>query len=128
MVIGTIGQGTAIGFTAHCKTSAKLPNPTLILRGQVKELKTNEISAMWTLATSLAYELKAAQEDVGRGTTLEEMEGYLNNTIGFWLAHFQPEMVVMSFRMVIKYGIKLNMKMPNWKEFLSRYGELVREA
>jgi MoxR-like ATPase len=128
MVIGTIGQGTAIGFTAHCKTSAKLPNPTLILRGQVKELKTNEISAMWTLATSLAYELKAAQEDVGRGTTQEEMEGYLNNTIGFWLEFFQPEMVVMSFRMVIKYGIKLNMKMPNWKEFLSRYGELVREA
>ena len=83
---------------------------------------------MWTLATSLAYELKSAQEDIGRETTQLQMEEYLNNTIGFWLEHFQAEMVVMSFRMVIKYGIKLNMKMPNWKEFLSRYGELVREA
>jgi MoxR-like ATPase len=128
MVIGTIGQGTAIGFTAHCKTSALLPDPRMILRGQVKELKTTEISAMWTLATSLAYELKSAQEDIGRETTQAQMEEYLNNTIGFWLEHFQAEMVVMSFRMVIKYGIKLNMKMPNWKEFLSRYGELVREA
>jgi hypothetical protein len=128
MIIGTIGQGTALGFTAHRKTSALLPDPSQILRGKVKDLQTKEISAMWTLSTSLAYELKAAKEDVGRGIDKETMEEYVDNVIGFWMEHFQPEMVVMSFRMVIKYDIKINMKTANWKDFYGRYGDLVRDA
>ena len=129
MIIGTIGQGTALGFAAHRKTSALLPDPTLILKGQVKELKTKEISAMYSLATSLAYELKAQSEEIGRGITNDDFQGYIDNTIGFWMDHFEPEMVVMSFRMVIKYGIKIDMKkISNWKVFYNRYGNLVRAA
>jgi len=129
MVIGTIGQGHAISFAAHRKTSALLPDPTLILKGQVKELKTNEISAMYSLATSLAYELKAQSEEIGRSIDDAKMQEYINNTIGFWMAHFEPEMVVMSFRMVIKYKITIDMKrLSNWKEFYKRYGTLVRAA
>lgn len=127
MVIGTIGQGTALSFAAHRKTSALLPDPTLILKGQVKELKTKEISAMYSLATSLAYELKAQSEEIGRSIDDAKMQDYINNTIGFWMDHFEAEMVVMSFRMVIKYGIKIDMKrIANWKEFYKRYGTLVR--
>jgi hypothetical protein len=126
MIIGTIGQGTALGFTAHRKTSALLPDPSLVLRGKVKELKTKEISAMWTLSTALAYELKAAKED--RDVDAATLEEYVDNVIGFWMEHFQAEMVVMSFRMVIKYEININMKTANWKDFYSRYGELVRVA
>lgn len=129
MIIGTIGQGTALSFAAHRKTSALLPDPTLILKGQVKELKTKEISALYSLATSLAYELKAQSEEIGRSIDDAKMQDYINNTIGFWMAHFEPEMVVMSFRMVIKYGIKIDMKrIANWKEFYKRYGTLVRAA
>jgi hypothetical protein len=127
MIIGTIGQGTALGFSAHRKTSALLPDPRLILKGQVTDLKTKEIAALYTLATSLAYELKA--QDADRDVTPEQMQDYLNNCIGFWMEHFQPEMVVMSFRMVIKYGIKIDMKkIANWKKFYERYGSLVRDA
>jgi hypothetical protein len=129
MVIGTIGQGTAYSFAAHRKTSALLPDPTLILKGQVKELKTKEISAMYSLATSLAYELKAAKEEIGRSIDDARMQEYINNTIGFWMEHFEPEMVVMSFRMIIKYEIKVDMqRIANWKEFYKRYGTLVRAA
>jgi len=129
MVIGTIGQGTALSFAAHRKTSALLPDPTLILKGQVKELKTKEISAMYSLATSLAYELRAMKDEIGRSIDDAKMQDYINNTIGFWMDHFEPEMVVMSFRMVIKYDIKIDMKrIANWKEFYKRYGTLVRAA
>lgn len=129
MIIGTIGQGTALSFAAHRKTSALLPDPTLILKGQVKELKTKEISAMYSLATSLAYELKSQSEEVGRSIDNDQFQDYINNTIGFWMDHFEPEMIVMSFRMVIKYGIKIDMKkISNWKRFYERYGNLVRAA
>jgi hypothetical protein len=129
MIVGTIGQGTAISFSAHRTVSSQLPDPRLILKGSVTDLKTKEIAALYTLATSLAYELKAQSELVGRDITNEQMQEYLNNCIGFWMDHFQPEMVVMSFRMVIKYGIKIDMKaIPNWKKFYERYGTLVRDA
>lgn len=128
MIVGTIGQGTALGFAAHRKTSALLPDPLLILKGQAKELKTKEMSAMYTLATSLAYELKSQLEEVGRTIEQDVFESYVNNTIGFWMKHFEPEMIVMSFRMVIKYGIKINKKLSNWQEFHDRHGKLVRDA
>lgn len=129
MIIGTIGEGTAINFAAHRETAGLLPDPRLILKGQVKELKTKEISAMYTLATALAYELKAQMEEIGRGLDHDEFQKYIDNTIGFWMDHFEPEMIVMSFRMVIKYGIKIDMKkIGNWKRFYDRYGDLVRQA
>lgn len=129
MIIGTIGQGTALSFAAHRKTSALLPDPTLILKGKVSELKTKELSAMYSLATSLAYELKAQSEEVGRTLDNEEFQQYIDNTIGFWMDHFEPEMIVMSFRMVIKYGITIDMKkITNWRVFYERYGDLVRAA
>lgn len=129
MIIGTIGEGTALSFAAHRKTAALLPDPTLILKGKVSELKTKEISAMYSLATSLAYELKAQAEEIDRGITNSEFQSYIDNTIGFWMKHFEPEMVVMSFRMIIKYGITIDMKkISNWKVFYEKYGDLVRAA
>jgi len=129
MIIGTIGQGAAISFAAHRRTSALLPDPTLVLKGMIKELKTKEISAMYSLATSLSYELKAQSAEVGRTIDDAKMQEYINNTIAFWMAHFEPEMVVMSFRMVLKYGIKIDTKrIASWKEFYTRYGALVRAA
>lgn len=127
MIIGTIGEGTARQFAVHRRTSALLPNPTLVLKGQVKELKTKEISALYSLATSLAYELKAMKEEIGRSIDEAKMMEYVDNTIGFWMDHFEPEMVVMSFRLILKYEVKIDMKrIPNWKRFYERYGDLVR--
>lgn len=128
MIAGTVGEGTALQFAAHRKTAALLPDPTLILKGQVKDLKTKEISAMYSLATSLAYELKAYHDTLGRDVDQEEFDKMLDNVLGFWLAHFEPEMVIMSVRMVLKYGIIIGMQLTNWKEFYGRFGDLVRAA
>jgi hypothetical protein len=129
MIIGTIGQGTGIAFEAHRRMTVNLPNPTLILKGKVSNLETKEISALYSLATSLAYELKTQQEEVGKGLDADTMMDYVNNTIVFLLAHFEAEMIVMTFRMMIKYGIKIDMKKcPGWKDFYARYGELIRKV
>ena len=131
MITGTIGQSTALAFAAHRKTAALLPDPTLVLKGQVTELRTKEISALYTLATSLAYELKAQSLEIGRSIDADTFQSYLDNTIAFLMEHLtnEPEMIVMWFRMVIKYGIKIDMKKTkNWKVFYERFGDLVRAA
>lgn len=128
MVAGAVGEGTALQFAAHRKIASKLPNPTLILQGKVKNLQTSELSAKYSLATSIAYELKEQYERVGDDLTREEFDDMFNNAIGFWLDHFQPEMVIMSMRMVLKYKVAINRKISNWKEFFSRFGELALGA
>ena len=133
MVVAAIGEGTALQFANHRKLAALLPNPTDILNGKVKELKTKEISALYSLATSLAYEIRTANETIDRpgGITQDQMNKYLDNTIGFWMEFFGAEMVIMSFRLILnpKYETKIQFnKIPSWKKFYNEYGELVRKA
>jgi hypothetical protein len=128
MIAGTVGEGTALQFAAHRKTAALLPNPTQILKGEIKDLQTKEISAMYSLATSLAYELKSCNQVLGREIKQDEFDTMLDNVLGFWLDHFEPEMVIMSVRLVLKYGITIGMHLANWKAFYERYGDLIRSA
>ena len=46
LVAGAVGEGLAVKFMNHRKVSGQLPNPSDILSGKVKDLKTKEISAM----------------------------------------------------------------------------------
>jgi len=43
LISGSVGEGLGIKFMAHRKVSSKMPNPTDILQGKVKEIKTKEI-------------------------------------------------------------------------------------
>jgi hypothetical protein len=130
MIAGTVGEGTAIKFMAHRKISANLPNPSDILSGKVKELKTKEISAMYSLSTSMAYELKAKYDVIGRSLKQEEFADLLDNCLGFWLKNFDPEMIIMATRLVfVQYGVKAQLrKLKNWTEFMKSYGHLIKEA
>jgi len=130
MINAAIGEGTGLQFSAHRKIASQLPDPQMILKGQVKDLKTKEMSAMYSLATSLAYELREAQGNVGRdGFTQDDMNVFLDNVISFWLKHFQEELTVMSARMILKYKVHLApKKLKNWDAFFDRFGELVRNA
>lgn len=121
---GTLGTGVGVSFTAHRKTSALLPNPSDVLQGKVTDLKTKEISALFTLAISMVYEINEARADknVSEETELE----YINNAVGFWMDHFQEEMIVMAARMVVRGGTAFNFKtLSNWKKFSKRYSKLV---
>ena len=130
MVSGAIGEGTALKFKAHRAVASKLPNPTLILKGEVTTLKTKEISAMYSLSTSMAYELKAVYDQIGRDITKDEFDGMLDNVLGFMMKNFDPEMIIMATRLVfVQYGVTANLrKMSNWPEFMKNYGHLIKEA
>ncbi|MFN9957235.1 MAG: hypothetical protein ACK55I_29375, partial [bacterium] len=63
MISGAVGEGLAVKFMAHRKVSSKMPNPSDILSGKVKDLNVKEISAMYSLTTSMCYELRDAVEN-----------------------------------------------------------------
>jgi len=130
MVSGAIGEGIALKFNAHRKVSSQLPDPTLILKGKIDNLKTKEISAMYSLATSLSYELKTVYDRIGKDVEQDDFNEMLDNMLGFCLKHFAPEMSIMSVRVLAtQYKMKLPLrKINNGKEFFEKYGDLVLSA
>lgn len=130
MVSAAVGEGIALQFNAHRAVSSTLPDPSLILEGKIDNLKTKEVSAMYSLATSLAYELKTVYDNIGRSVTQEDFNEKLDNMLAFCMKHFEPEMSIMSVRVLAtKYKMKLPLrKIKNGKDFFEKYGELVLAA
>mgnify|MGYP001560662601 FL=1 len=124
MVAAGIGEGIALKFKAHRAVASQLPNPTEILDGKVKELKTDNISAKYSLTTALCYELKDSFNN-----KKDEMNRF-DNFLEFVQNNFEAEMVVMACTIALgKYAIrpKFN-QLKNWKGFIAKYGTLIEMA
>ena len=79
MVAATVGEGLALKFKAHREVSGQLPNPTDILNGKVKDLKTDNISAKYALTTALCYELKEAFDNDDKGNEKDNFPDFMQN-------------------------------------------------
>jgi len=124
MVAAGIGEGLALKFKAHREVSGTLPNPSDILDGKVKDLKTDNISAKYSLTTALCYELKEAFDNDNDGNKK------FDNFLEFIQKNFESEMVVMGATVALsKYGIrpKFN-QLKNYKPFIAEYGKLIEQA
>jgi hypothetical protein len=130
LVTGTIGEGTGIKFMAHRKFASQLPNPTDILDGKVKELKIKEISAMYSLVTSMCYELKDAHEKLSKGKDAGKWHEMADNFFGYMMANFTTEVTVMGARVALT---QFNLpfvpgKLKTFDEFHKRFGKYVIAA
>jgi len=124
MVAAGIGEGIALKFKAHREVSGQLPNPSDILAGKVKDLKTDNISAKYSLTTALCYELKTAFDND------DDANPKFDNFLEFIQNNFESEMVVMGATVALsKYGIrpKFN-QLKNYKPFIAQYGKLIEQA
>ena len=125
MVAAGIGEGKALKFKAHRQIAGTLPNPSDILSGKVTQLKTDNISAKYSLSTALCYELKEAylNED-------KNLNSMFDNFMRFIMDNFETEMVVMAASIALgKYKIRVKFSdLINWKEFIKTYGALIEEA
>jgi hypothetical protein len=132
LVSGTVGEGLALKFFAHRKVSSKLPNPMDIFTKKVTELKTKEISAMYSLATSCAYELDDSwkNEYSKNKKTESKWHEMVDNCVKFMMDNFSVEITVMSVRaMLQQYNLPLNpAKMVNFGEFYQKYGKLILKS
>lgn len=121
MVAAAIGEGKALKFKAHREIAGQLPNPSDILAGKVKDLRTDNISAKYSLTTALCYELKEAHDND------KDVNGKFDNFLEFIQSNFETEMVVMACTIALgKYKIRVKFnQLKNWKPFIERYGKLI---
>lgn len=130
LISGAVGEGLAVKFQAHRKIASKLPNPTDILNGKVKKLNTKEISAMYTLITSMCYELKSECEKAQRSKKMDSWHKQADSFLKFMMDNFETEMVVLGARTALKtYQLPFSPKhLKSFDEFYKRYGSLIVEA
>jgi hypothetical protein len=125
LVAGTVGEGLAVKFMAHRKIASSMPNPSDILIGKVKELKTKEISAMYSLTVSLCYELKDASDKNDK-----KFDDKVNNFLRFSMDNFDTELVVMGIKLALtQYGLPIDPDAVDcFDEFHDRYGKYIKAA
>ena len=125
LVSGAVGEGLAVKFMAHRKVASKLPNPTDILAGKVKEIETKEISAMYSLTVSLCYELKDACDKNDK-----KFDDKVNNFLKFAMDNFDTELVVMGIKLaLIQYQLPIDPdEVACFDEFHERFGKYIEAA
>jgi len=127
LVSGAVGEGLAVKFMAHRKVASKMPRPEDILSGKVKDLEVKEISAMYSLVTSMCYELKDAIDNDVDDKTFHEMA---DNFFGFMMKNFETELVIMGARVALTtYNLPFKpTKLKNFDKFHKRYGKYILNA
>jgi|TARA_B110000503_G_scaffold11304_1_gene15365 MoxR-like ATPase len=125
LVAGAVGEGLAVKFMAHRKIAGNMPNPTDILLGKVKELKTKEISAMYSLTVSLCYELKEANDSGDK-----KFNDKVDNFLRFSMDNFDTELVVMGIKLALtQYGLPIDPdEVECFDEFHQRFGKYINAA
>ena len=125
LVAGAVGEGLAVKFMAHRKVAANMPNPSDILLGKVKELKTQEISAKYSLTVSLCYELKEASD-----ANDKKFDDKVNNFLRFAMDNFETELVVMGIKLALtQYALPIDPdEVECFDEFHDRYGKYIQAA
>ncbi len=125
LVSGAVGEGLAVKFMAHRKVASKLPNPTDILNGKVKDIKTKEISALYSLTVSLCYELKDACDKDDK-----KFDNKVNNFLRFAMDNFDTELVVMGIKLALtQYSLPIDPdSIECFDEFHERFGKYIQAA
>jgi hypothetical protein len=127
LIAGTIGEGLAVKFMAHRKIASRLPKPEDILSGREKDLKVKEVSAMYSLVTSLCYELKDAVEKKVDDKKFHEMS---DNFFKYMMDNFETELVVMGARIALTtYDLPFQpTKLKHFDEFHAKYGKYILQS
>ena len=125
LVAGCVGEGLAVKFMNHRKVSGQLPNPSDILSGKVKDLKTKEISAMYSLTVSLCYELQQAYEKKVKNWN-EQADRFFH----YMMDNFETELVVMGAKIALtNYKLPFDpSKLKSFDRFHKKFGKYVITA
>jgi hypothetical protein len=128
LVAGAVGEGLAVKFMAHRKISGKMPEPSDILSGKVKDLAVKEISAMYSLTISMCYELKDAVDN--KKVDNKKFHEMAQNFFDYMMNNFETELVVMGAKIALKtYVLPIEpSQLKNFDEFHKKYGKYIVDA
>lgn len=133
MIKGTVGEGVGQKFMTYRTQAAELPHAKDILSGKVTKLSTKRIDVMYALITALTYELKdqcdRGQQGIKNGdrTAMETFHAQVDTFLRFSMDNFEDELAVMGAKTILGvYRLPIQSTLlKNWKEFASRYAELL---
>lgn len=135
LIAGAIGSGLATEFMTHRELASKLPNPTDILTGKVTELKSKEISVMFTLTVSMCYELGDFVKKTMINGSLskadnKKLHDMTDNFFKFMMDNFKTEMCVMGAKTALAtYDLPIDVSsLKNFDEFFKRFNKLITDA
>ena len=125
LVSGAVGEGLAVKFMAHRKVASELPNPSEILDGKITEMKSKEISAMYSLTVSLCYELKEANDKKDK-----KFDTKVDKFLRFMMDNFETELVVMGAKIALtNYKLPFDpSKLKSFDRFHKKFGKYVITA
>jgi len=125
LVSGAVGEGLAVKFMAHRKVASELPNPSEILDGKITEMKSKEISAMYSLTVSLCYELKEANDKKDK-----KFDTKVDKFLRFMMDNFDTELVVMGIKLALtQYQLPIDPdKVKCFDEFHEKFGKYITAA
>jgi hypothetical protein len=128
LISGAIGEGLAVKFSAHRKLAGKMPEPSDILNGKVKDLAVKEVSAMYSLAISMCYELKESVDN--KKVDMKKFHEMADNFFAYAMNNFETELVVVSAKIALKtYKLPIEpSQLKNFDDFHKKYGKYIVEA
>jgi hypothetical protein len=128
LVAGAVGEGLGVKFMAHRKVAGRMPEPSDILSGKVKDLAVKEVSAMYSLTVSMCYELKDALDN--KRVDNKEFHKMADNFFSYIMANFETELVVMGAKIALKtYKLPIEpSQLKNFDDFHKKYGKYIVEA
>lgn len=128
LVAGCVGEGLAVKFAAHRKIAGKMPEPSEILSGKIKDLSVKEISAMYALTIAMCYELKDAVQN--KKVDNKQFHEMAQNFFDYMMKNFETELVVMGAKIALKtYDLPIEpSQLKNFDEFHKKYGKYIVEA
>jgi hypothetical protein len=128
LVAGAVGDGLAVKFAAHRKVAGRMPEPTDILNGKVKDLNVKEISAMYSLTISMCYELKDVIDN--KKVDNKKFHEMANNFFNYMMNNFETELIVMGAKIALKtYRLPIEpTELASFDDFHKKYGKYIVEA
>jgi len=128
MLTGAVGEGSMLEYMAYEKVYRKIPDPSKILDGAIKEMPKNpSLSAEHAVVNALTYELHHRFGKANKKVNKAWLES-ASNYIDFIHNQFSPELAVAGLRDALKnFGLPM-VQAPNWKNFAKDYTHLVMAA
>lgn len=132
LVAGTVGEGLAVEFSAHRKITARMPKPEDVLTGKEKTLQVKELSAMYSLTTSMCYTLKEWVDIASEGKDGFDMAKWhecVDHFFKYMMDNFQTEMCVLGAKTALRdFKLPVNHRqLKNFKSFHDKYGKYILE-
>ena len=132
LICGSVGEGLAHKFMAHRKYTGRLPNPSDVLLGKAKELRTKEISAQYALMTNICYELRDYYATSKKEGKFDDKKWHemVDNFFGFMMTNFSTEVTILAVKTALQqYGLVFQgSKMKTYADFAKKFGTYITAA